>query len=95
MKMPKVMDCSVSDCAYNAEKACHAMAITIGDNPNQPVCDTFFKSSAHGGVKDMTAGVGACKTADCSFNKDFECTASNIHVGMKGGEPDCLTYKQS
>jgi hypothetical protein len=94
MEMPKVSDCTVSDCAYNTGKACHALAITIGENPDQPVCDTFFQSSTHGGVKGATAGVGACKTADCSFNKDFECTASKITVGMKSGEPDCLTFKK-
>lgn len=95
MKMPKVMDCTVSDCAYNSAKACHAMAITVGDNPNLPICDTYLQSSIHGGVKDMTAGVGACKTAVCSFNKDFECSAPNIHVGKKQGVPDCLTFRES
>jgi hypothetical protein len=94
MQMPKVKDCTVSNCAYNKAKACHAMAITIGENPDSPVCDTFFESSAHGGVNDVTAGVGACKTEDCSFNKEFECTASDIQVGMKSGQPDCLTYKK-
>lgn len=93
MKMPKVTDCTVSGCAYNNSKACHAMAITIGGNPDQPICDTFFQSSTHGGVKDLTAGVGACKTADCNFNKEYECIAPAIHVGMRNGEPDCLTFK--
>ena len=94
MDMPKVMDCTVSKCAYNTGKACHALAITIGENPDQPKCDTFFQSSIHGGVKSMIAGVGACKTGGCSFNQDFECAAPNIHVGMKNGAPDCLTFKK-
>lgn len=94
MEMPKVMDCSVSDCAYNANKACHAMAITIGEDPDEPICDTFFESSTHGGVKDITAGVGACKSYECSYNEDYECTASNIHVGMKEDQPDCLTFEK-
>lgn len=93
MKMPKVMDCTVKDCAYNMDKACHAMAITIGEDAHTPACDTFFQSKTHGGVKDMTAGVGACKTADCQYNRDFECSAPNIHVGMKGKQPDCLTFE--
>jgi len=93
MKMPSVMDCSVTDCAYNKGKACHAMAVTIGHQPNQPHCDTYFRSDTHGGVKDMTAGVGACKTSSCHHNRDFECTASTIQVGMKGSQPDCLTYE--
>jgi len=94
MEMPKVLKCSVSDCAYNAKKACHAMAITVGEPQGDPACDTFFTSDRHGGVMDMTAGVGACKTSDCKFNEDFECMASNIKVGMKKGQPDCLTFKK-
>lgn len=93
MTMPKVTDCSVTNCAYNAEKTCHAMAITVGEEPDEPVCDTFFASDTHGGVQEVTAGVGACKAADCGYNQDFECTAANIQVGYRGNEPDCLTFE--
>ena len=93
MEMPKVSGCSVTDCAYNTDKACHALAITIGEDPNDPTCDTFFNSSAHGGVKETIAGVGACKTSNCEYNKDLECSASAIEVGMKGDQVDCLTFK--
>ena len=93
MEMPKVLDCSVTNCAYNSKKACHAMAITIGETEKDPACDTFFTSQVHGGVKEATAGVGACKTSECQFNKDFECAAPNIHVGLKGTQVDCLTFK--
>ncbi|EGJ51853.1 DUF1540 domain-containing protein [Desulfocurvibacter africanus] len=94
MKMPTVQKCSVSDCAYNTEQACHALAITIGEKPSDPLCDTFFTSSKHGGIKEATAGVGACKSFDCSFNRDYECTASSIQVGMKQSQPDCLTFQR-
>ncbi|MFO7982724.1 MAG: DUF1540 domain-containing protein [Desulfuromonadales bacterium] len=92
MEMPKVMDCSVDGCAYNNEKECHAMAITIGDAPDDPSCDTYLEAPGNGGVMDMTAGVGACKSYECSHNTDYECTASNVRIGMKGDEPDCLTF---
>jgi hypothetical protein len=92
MEMPKVLDCTVTGCAYNTKKTCHAIAITIGDAPQNPACDTFFEASPHGGVPDMTAGVGACKVSGCLNNSDYECDAPNIHVGMKGGTPDCLTF---
>jgi len=93
MEMPKVQDCNVSNCAYNTNKSCHAMAITIGEYPEEPVCDTFFQSSTRGGVMEMSAGVGACKTSNCQHNRDFECTASAIHIGLKGKQPDCLTFE--
>ncbi|HKK01893.1 MAG TPA: DUF1540 domain-containing protein [Desulfuromonadales bacterium] len=94
--MPKTMspvkDCAVSSCAYNEKKACHAMAITVGAS-TEPMCGTYFQSSSHGGVKDMTGGVGACKVADCRFNESFECSAPDIHVGLKHNHPDCLTFE--
>ena len=93
MKMPKVMGCSVDSCAYNTEKSCHAMAITVGEPAGDPSCDTFFIAEKHGGVMDMTAGVGACKLADCKFNKDYECSAASISVGMQQGKPDCMTFE--
>lgn len=92
-KMPQVKDCTISDCAYNSKKTCHAMAITIGDKPDDPVCDTYFHSEVHGGISNLTAGVGACKTSGCSYNRDFECAAPAIHVGLKGAHPDCLTFE--
>ncbi len=92
MKMPEVKMCSVESCAYNTRKACHAMAITVGEPDGDPSCDTFFEADRHGGVMDMTAGVGACKLSDCKHNKDYECSAPSITVGMKKNQADCLTY---
>ena len=93
MKMCSVSECEIVECAYNMDKACHAMAITIGDGVH-PMCDTFFKSSTHGGVKNQTAGVGACKVSACCHNMDFECEAESIHVGYCGGHShgDCMTF---
>lgn len=94
MEMPKVLDCTVTGCAYNNNDECHAMAITIGDPTNTPACDTFFEAERHGGVKDMTAGVGACKCSGCGHNKDYECSADEIHVAMNGNRPDCMTFEE-
>jgi hypothetical protein len=93
IEMPTVTDCTVSACAYNLSQACKAKAITIGAI-SEPKCDTFFQSSIHTGIKDITAGVGACKMNDCSFNEELECTAQNIKVGMKNGNADCLTFQK-
>ncbi len=95
MKMPKVTTCSVESCVYNTQKSCHAIAITVGDPGGDPACDTFFVADHPGGVKDLTAGVGACKLANCKFNKDYECSASSITVAMQKEQPDCMTYQLS
>lgn len=92
VSMPPVKMCNVKKCAYNSQNACHALAITVGDPGGPPACDTYFASTRHGGVKDATAGVGACKTDDCKFNLDFECSASSVSIGLQNNAVDCLTY---
>lgn len=92
MQMPKVLDCEMVDCAYNAEKKCHAMAITVGTD-GCPLCDTFMKSATKGGLPDVIGAVGACREADCRFNQSLECTAGGIHVMMHSAHADCGTYK--
>jgi len=92
MLMPKVSSCEISQCAYNMDNQCHAMAITVGDGAH-PACDTFCPSVSKGGAMDMTAGVGACKVAGCVHNVSLECQADCICVGYKGAEADCLTFE--
>lgn len=93
MQMSQVKECEVERCAYNRGRKCHALAITIGDMTH-PHCDTFCGGSASGGDDGSTAGVGACKTGDCQFNRSLECTASSIRVSWCGDEADCVTFRK-
>jgi hypothetical protein len=90
IEMPIVEQCTVTDCAYNVERTCHARAITVGDGLH-PGCDTFFRTSGHT-HQGQRAGVGACKVTGCTFNDDFECMAESISVGRDGDDVHCLTY---
>lgn len=90
MKMPKVLDCTVGECAYNKTMVCHAMAITVGGE--SPICDTFLNLTKKGGVMDMIAGVGACKEFDCMFNKSLECQSEGIHIAHHLGHAECETF---
>ena len=92
IEMPQVLKCAAAKCAYNTSGACHAKAITIGDQIN-PDCDTFFSANAHTKNEHILAGVGACKVGACKFNKDYECTADSIRVGFSGENVQCLTYQ--
>ena len=92
MKMAKVNKCEVSDCVYNTDNHCHALAITVGDG-DDPMCDTFCQSSTKGGDADELAGVGACKVSNCKFNKQFECDAPEIIVSYHEQKPDCMTFE--
>lgn len=91
--MPKVLSCSVKECAYNTNDKCHALAITVGD-VNHPACDAFFKAETKGGVLEITGGVGSCKIGGCKFNRAFGCSATGISVGPHSGHADCRTFTQ-
>ena len=93
MNMSKVSQCQVTQCAYNIDTICHALAITVGDS-NDPRCDTFIESSRKGGDVNSIAGVGACKVGSCRFNRSLECQAQSIVVGYRGENVDCLTFDQ-
>ena len=92
MEMSKVMECEISECAYNMDNRCHTLAITIGDSMS-PQCDTFCQSSAKGGNASCNAGVGACKVSGCINNFNLECSASGVTIGYKDQEADCLTFQ--
>lgn len=68
------------------------MAITVGDGKHA-ACDTFYKAKTKGGSPDLTGSVGACKVDNCSFNKEFECSANGIKVGPHSGHADCQTFQ--
>lgn len=91
MEMPAVNECAADSCAYNRDRNCHALAITVGD-PASAHCDTFLTASVQGGAPSAAGQVGACKMADCRHNVNLECQAAGIAVGMRHGEADCLTY---
>jgi len=90
IKMPEVMQCQATQCAYNMDAKCHARAITVGDM-NQQLCDTMFMTNMHTKRKE-TAGVGACRSANCKHNEDLECQAGGIDVTLSGGQAKCGTF---
>ena len=98
MQMPKVTACSVTECSYNKDNKCHALAIQVGDpemgGMTHPACDTFIKMSQKGGDSQTVAGIGACKAFDCNFNKLLECSAPGINVGHHEQHADCETFER-
>lgn len=90
MKMPRVATCDMTECFFNIDETCHALAINVGTD--HPACDTFIMGTAHGGVPKALGGVGACKVESCHHNKGFLCSAPDITVGHHGGHADCKTY---
>lgn len=92
-EMPTVSKCEATQCAYNMQQRCHAMAITVGDKES-PGCDTFFDAKVHSENVARIAGVGACKMTLCQHNRDLECTADSIQVGISRAKVSCLTFAQ-
>jgi len=91
LEMPIVSMCSVNTCAYNANSACHARAVTIGDAVH-PGCDTFLNRAQHTKQTKQIAGIGACKMGNCKFNDDLECMAENVKVEMVARDANCTTF---
>ncbi|MGI4896246.1 MAG: DUF1540 domain-containing protein [Janthinobacterium lividum] len=91
LDLTPIHQCSVSGCTFNADVACHAPAITVGDHGANH-CATFLGiPTKHATSPD--GHVGACQLADCSHNSDLTCTASTIEVGAVGSQgTKCLTY---
>lgn len=90
LEMPRVQQCTVTGCSYNHD-GCRAFAITIGQV--SAACDTFLDSPAKGGIDEVTAQVGACKRAECTYNDNLECRAPAISVGPGVDLADCMTYQ--
>jgi hypothetical protein len=91
LELPVISQCSVTRCAYNNDRQCHAKAITVGHGTT-PGCDTFFTESQHTTEVTRSAGVGACKVAACRYNRDYECSAASIQVGYREDGVRCLTF---
>lgn len=91
-EMTEVSRCEVTHCAYNMDKNCHALGITVGDI-NDHKCDTMCRASQHARRSGL-AGIGACKVANCIHNVDLECQADEVSVGVRLGQAECLTYAE-
>ena len=94
MDMPKVDRCRVTECCYNLEEMCRALAITVGGSGAHPACDTYCDYRVKGGDQTVQASVGACKVSECVYNQSLECTAAGITVGRAEDEADCLTFER-
>lgn len=94
LDIPKVSKCEATECSYNTNKGCHAVAITVG-NSTSALCDTFFKRSRKGGVDAINGGVGACKMESCRHNSDLECSVdSGVKISSMGGSAVCSTFRE-
>ncbi|MDZ7593345.1 MAG: DUF1540 domain-containing protein [Thiobacillus sp.] len=89
--MPIVAEYLASECTDNVGMDCHAKAITVG-NSLHAGCDSFFSGSGHTRAATRTAGIGACKSTNCTFNEDLECMTDSIRVAPAGQEVNCMTY---
>jgi hypothetical protein len=92
IEMPTIDTCEATGCAYNADRKCHARAITVGGGTH-PACDTFIPADQHVD-RDEPAGVGACKVTTCRHNQNLECEASAIVVAPHAHHADCMTFDE-
>ncbi len=86
----RVMSCQMSDCLFNHDSHCHAIAITIQNR--SPVCRTCLKASSKNGVSGVKCSVGACREFQCRYNQGLNCMAEGIKVGPHKNNAYCLTF---
>ncbi len=89
MEMVSIKSCGVNNCAYNREKGCRTLAITVGPHGE---CNTFIHASPRAGFPEVKGGIGACQAASCRFNESLECRAPSIDVSSDERHADCATY---
>jgi hypothetical protein len=71
----------------------NAGTIAINVGGPEPFCDTFVSAGKKGGVRNVSARVGACKVEDCTFNNALECTAESIRVTLQQNRAQCVSYQ--
>lgn len=89
--MPKVSSCTVLDCGYNKDNACHAPTIEVGSV--LPCCDTYSNLPSESSFEAITE-VEKCKVERCMYNNNLECAAENIEIARKSCNADCLMFKE-
>ena len=94
MQRVKVIGCDATECAFNQEGKCHALAITVGGGTDHR-CDTYWPASEKGGLPQVVCNVGARKVPNCKYNDHLMCSASGITVGHEGDLVDCLSYTEA
>lgn len=92
MDMSKINVCDATQCAYNRDNQCHALAITVGDSAG-PRCDTYLSGGMKGGDPSTIGKVGACKMSPCKHNEMLECAAGAIRVVNSGDKANCTTFE--
>ena len=100
--MPK-LNCSVANCAYNAESCCCLGNVKVDGSSNTEHTEgTCCNSFAEGGSGHNCSGVPAdyseidCQATNCTHNDNCKCHADTIQVAGNGadrcGETECSTF---
>lgn len=92
MNMPKVLTCMASECCYNVQNVCHALAISVGDAA-LPRCNSYCQGACKGGDSGAIAGVGGCRLAHCLHNRNLLCHAPAINLARSGKEITCQLFR--
>ncbi|MCC5874807.1 MAG: DUF1540 domain-containing protein [Candidatus Sumerlaeia bacterium] len=87
-----VNQCTATDCAYNDDRACRALAITVGE-PSAHTCATYEPKQKKVATQVTVANVGACKASNCIHNAELSCKAAEVTIGMESGQVRCMTFE--
>ncbi len=99
------LDCSVTGCAYNADRCCCKGDICVEGKEahrEQETCCGSFKergeNSAQNAAKRISKEIEvSCEACNCMFNENKKCCAD--HIGIAGGsactcgETECASFR--
>ena len=92
--MPLIVCCTGSNCSYNRNLTCNAMAVTVGGE-RQALCHTFYQTDRKVAHPESVSFVGACRMEKCCSNRHLECTAfSGVSLVGHNGQVLCHKYKE-
>lgn len=100
--MPK-LNCSVANCAYNAESCCCLSNVKVdGSSQTHHTEGTCCESFAEGGSGTNCSGIPAayseidCQATSCTHNENCRCYADSIQVAGNGadysGQTECSSF---
>lgn len=85
-----VSACAATACAFNDNRSCTAVAITVGGTAGTASCTTFAELDVRAGLGDGQGQVGACHRVECVHNSNLLCSADGIDVADSAA---CATYE--
>ncbi|WP_164489015.1 MULTISPECIES: DUF1540 domain-containing protein [unclassified Romboutsia] len=97
------LNCSVHNCVYNTSGTCYAGSIEIlgsdATSTKNTTCATFTPEDSNRSFSNNTSNTFTtssdikCKAKKCTYNSDYICTATSVHINLNNACCDTFICK--